>query len=184
MCCLDWFTLCSGTQSPVSFSIFRIRCVNISASRCVCVFVCVCVTNIHKTIRTWLKTQLGLTANWIVSVSQTHKHRAGSSAVAGECFSGNRRRVICCFLYSSRTKGQQDWKATDISAQTLITDNGVRAAWSDSAKRGRERERERMCCSKRGLYWRCESAVKHSGASCYRPYKGQGPCVSAHLGYS
>lgn len=41
-----------------------------------------------------------------------------------------------------------------------------------------------MCCSKRGLYWLRESAVKHSGASCYRPYKGHGSCVYAHLGYS
>lgn len=49
-------------------------------------------------------------------------------------------------------------------------------------KRGRKRER--MCCSKRGLYWRYESAVKHSGASCYRPYTGQGPCVSGSLSYS
>ncbi|KAF7657788.1 hypothetical protein LDENG_00021740 [Lucifuga dentata] len=32
-----------------------------------------------------------------------------------------------------------------------------------------------MCCSKRGLYWQCESTVKHSGASCFRPYKGPGP---------
>lgn len=52
------------------------------------------------------------------------------------------------------------------------------------ARREGEREREGECVAVRGLYWRCEYAEKHSGASCYRPYKGQGPCASAHLRYS
>lgn len=113
-------------------------------------------------------------------MTHTHTHRAlerRRSQQPGGCVSRESAPGVLLFPLLSRIN---HWTTENIDAQKrkLITDNKVLAAWSDNAKR----EGEKECVAVRGVYINdVNRAVKHSGASCYRPYTGPRPPVSLLL---